>query len=101
MNEVLNAIAAYGPGVVALIGAVVASVIDIKRTRKIVDFKIEENRKLHQQAYDSLFMKYNDMEEQNRLLDEIVAEMREENKMLRKSLDDLSQRLTHVEFIDK
>ena len=101
MNEVLNAIAAYGPGVVALIGAVVASVIDIKRTKKITEDHILKNKEIFDQAIVSCNDEKLQLQEENALLREMINELKEENKLLRKSLDTLSRRLTHVEFIDK
>ena len=101
MNEVLNAIAAYGPGVAALICAVVAAIVDIKRTKKIADDSIDNSKRV----LEMITVRYKDeklqLQEKNVLLADAIDELKKENKMLRKTLDDLSKRLTHVEFIDK
>ena len=101
MNEVLNAIVAYGPGVAALIGAVVAAIVDIKRTKKITDDHIVQSK----EVFDQIIVSCNDeklqLQEENALLRDMINELKEENKLLRKSLSDLSKRLTHVEFLDK
>ena len=97
MEEVLNYIVQYGPGVVAAITVIVTGAVQLKRLNLSYS-KFRNDRKVDLAAVmdqNSLLRKENDG------LRDLLGEVRSENRELKKCLGELSAHVSHVEFIEK
>ena len=100
-EQIMEYIVQYGPGVVSVISVIIASAFGGNRFSKLFkNFKetamSESDEKLQGMAAQNELLK-----KQNAELKEMVAEMRSENMEIKKSLRQVTARISHMEFREK